>query len=452
MKVSTRILAAVIAGALGLASAGGRAPVRAQDTPAGAGRSLTLEAALEIAFEQNPNIRAAREQLNFADGAVLGAMGRMLPTLSFSGLWNFAEKVQEIRNPFPAPGMPSTLKIDFTLDYQGGIDLSLPVFSWGAVQAGYQDARTGRDQALNSLETTQRDVQMQVTQAFYGILLAEQGLQVARDALAQAERQEEIAARRLEHGAASEFDHLRARVQVANLKPAVARAEAMFDQARIGLNLLLGLEPDEPITLRGELRYTPFAMDLEQMKLLAHANRTELHNARLSLQRSDLGIRMARASRLPALMMTGSWSFRAQNLMLSEQYNDSYATYMVVAVPVFDAFQAKSRVRMAEAGQQQAQIMVNSMTRAVEAECESAYHDLKAAEEGYLAQADNVRVAERALQIAEVSFENEIMTSVELMDSQLALTMARQNYYQSLYDYLVALARIEKAIGQSIDF
>jgi outer membrane protein TolC len=107
---------------------------------------------------------------------------------------------------------------------------------------------------------------------------------------------------------------------------------------------------------------------------------------------------------------------------------------------------------MAQAGHEQARIMVNSLNRAVEAECESAYTNLTAAGEAYLAQADNVRVAERALQIAEVSFENEMMTSVELMDSQLALTMARQNYYQSLYDYLVALAQIEKAIGQALEY
>jgi len=436
-------------GCFGLIAALGAGPVAAQDT---GGRTLTLEAAVDIAFDQNPNIKAAREQLNQADGAVLGALGRLLPTASFSGLWNFAEKVQKIPNPFPAPGMPSTLEIDFTQDYQGGIDLNLPVWAWGANRAGYQDARTGRDQALNSLETAQRDVKMQVTQAFYGVLLAQRGVQVARDALSQAERQERIAAERLEHGAASEFDHLRARVQVANLKPNVARAESMLEQARIGLNLLLGFTPDEEVSVQGELRYVPFTMDIELMKELAHANRTELHNARLSLNRADLGITMARASRLPLILVNGSWSFRSNNLGLTDTFNDSYMANLVVAVPLFDAFQARSRVRMAQAGHEQARIMVTSLTRAVEAECESAYTNLTAAEEAYLAQSDNVRVAERALEIAEVSFENEMMTSVELMDSQLALTMARQNYYQSLYDYLVALAQIEKAIGQAIEY
>jgi len=426
----------------------GQVPVTAQSSGE---RTLTLEAALDLALEQNPNVKAAREQLNSADGAVLGALGRMFPTASFNGLWNFAEKVQEIPNPFPAPGMPSTLKIDFTQDYQGGINLNLPVYSWGAIRAGYQDARTGRDQALNSLETMQRDVTMQVTQAFYGVLLAEKGVQVARDALAQAERQETIAAERYEHGAASEFDLLRARVQVANLKPGVVRAEAMLEQVRIGLNLLLGLEPAEAVGVAGELHYAPFEMDLAQMKQLAYANRTELHNARLNLTRADLGIRMARASRMPSVLVSGSWSFRSDNTALTERYNDSYMANLVVAVPLFDAFQARSRIRMAQAGHEQAQIMVRSLTRAVEAECESAFSNLTAAEEAYLAQVDNVRVAERALAIAEVSYENEMMTSVELMDSQLALTMARQNYYQSLYDYLVALAQIEKAIGQSID-
>ncbi|MCK4351258.1 MAG: TolC family protein, partial [Candidatus Krumholzibacteria bacterium] len=286
----------------------------------------------------------------------------------------------------------------------------------------------------------------------YGVLLAEEGLKVAKDALAQAERQEAIAAQRLAHGAASQFDHLRAQVQVANLRPAVVRAEAMVRQVRIGLNLLLGLPADEQIRLEGELRYTPVKLMLEDLKRDALSNRADLRSARLGLQRADLAVSMARASRLPAVMLSGIYSFRADNAILNERYNDNYMANLIVAVPIFDAFAAKSRTSMARAGREQARIMVDQLQQVIEAEVEQSYQDLLAAEQSYLAQIDNVAVAERALEIAQVSFENEMMTSVELMDSQLALTMARQNHSQSLFDYLVALARIEKAVGQTISY
>lgn len=422
----------------------------AQVPPGGSTRTLTLDSAIQLAEEQNPGLLAADEQINAARGAVWGAMGGMLPTISFSTLWNFSEKVQVI--DFSAMGGPSKVELDFTQDYQGGVNIGMPLWTWGATRAGYKDARTGVDMAHSNLEGNRHEVKMQVTQTFYGVLLAEEGLKVAKDALAQAERQEAIAAQRLAHGAASQFDHLRAQVQVANLRPAVVRAEAMVRQAGIGLNLLLGLPADEQIRLEGELRYTPVELTLEDLKRDALSNRADLRSARLGLQRADLAVSMARASRLPAFMLSGIYSFRADNAILNERFNDNYMANLVVAVPIFDAFAAKSRTSMARAGREQARIMVDQLQQVIEAEVEQSCQDLWAAEQSYLAQIDNVAVAERALEIAQVSFENEMMTSVELMDSQLALTMARQNHFQSLFDYLVALARIEKAVGQTISY
>jgi len=151
-------------------------------------------------------------------------------------------------------------------------------------------------------------------------------------------------------------------------------------------------------------------------------------------------------------VVSGNYNYRSNNALLNEGFDDNYMANLVVAVPIFDAFAAKSRTSMARAGREQARIMVDQLQQVIEAEVEQSCQDLWAAEQSYLAQIDNVAVAERALEIAQVSFENEMMTSVELMDSQLALTMARQNHFQSLFDYLVALARIEKAVGQTISY
>ena len=415
-------------------------------------RVLTLDGAIRLAEEQNPGLQAARQQINLAEASVLGARGGMLPTVEFSTLWNFSEKVQELQNPFPIPGAPTTLKIDFTQDFQGGVNIGMPVWTWGAVRNNYRDARASVDMANHSLEGNQLEVKMQVTQAFYGVILTEEGLKVARDALEQAERQEAIAAERLAHGAVSQFDHLRAQVQVANLRPSVVRAESMIRQVRIGLNLLLGLPPDEKIHLEGDLRYTPVRLSLDALKQQAISTRADLRGARLGLQRADLAISMARASRLPSVLFSGTYSFRADNAILNKRFNDNYTANMILAVPLFDAFAARSRTSMARAGREQARIMVDQLHDVIEAEVEQSFQDLKAAEQSYLAQIDNVAIAERALQIAQVSYENEMMTSVELMDSQLALTIARQNHFQSLFDYLVALARIEKAVGQPISY
>ena len=413
-------------------------------------RNLDLDGALRLAEEQNPQLRTAREQVRSARASVWGAAGRMLPNVSVNSLWNFAEKVQVIDFPDPLTGQNMEFEIDFTQDYQGTVDVQLPVWTWGANLAGLRDARAGVDSANNSLEGSRQEVYLQVTQAFYGVLLAEAALEVARGALAQAERQESIAAQRMAQGAASEFDHLRARVQVANLRPSVTRAETALRQTRIGLNLLLGLTPEEELQLSGDLAYTPALFDLEELKSESLLNRAEMRNAQLASRRAELAVTMARSTRLPTLAVSGTYFFRANDMVFSDRFNDNYMANLVLIIPLFDGFSARTRTAQARAGLNVAEIVHDQTRRGIEAEVEQAYRDLLAAEQSHLAQIDNVAQAERALEIAQVSYENEMMTSVELMDSQLALTMARQNHFQSLYDYQIALARIRKAVGQPI--
>jgi outer membrane protein TolC len=330
------------------------------------------------------------------------------------------------------------------------VNVGLPVWTWGATRAGVTDARAGVQDATVSLESQRSAVALQVTQAYFGVLLAREGVDVAADALAQAQRQEAVAAERLAAGAASEFELLRARVQVANLRPGLARAEAALRQANIGLSLLLGLPPDEVVEITGQLSYEPVDLDLDALRAEALAERPEMRSARLARQRADLALKMARSTRLPTVAVSGSYMFRADDAAWGERFNDNYMANLVVSVPLFDGFSARSSIQRASAGGRQADILLEQTERSILAEVEQAYRDLHAAEQSYLAQVDNVAQAERALEIAQVSFENEIMTSVELMDSQLALTMARQNHSRSLYDYQVALARIRTAVGRPV--
>jgi outer membrane protein TolC len=56
--------------------------------------------------------------------------------------------------------------------------------------------------------------------------------------------------------------------------------------------------------------------------------------------------------------------------------------------------------------------------------------------------------AERALEIAQTRFRNGLSTQVELNDAELAATRARTNFAQALYDYNVARARLQAALGE----
>ena len=65
-------------------------------------------------------------------------------------------------------------------------------------------------------------------------------------------------------------------------------------------------------------------------------------------------------------------------------------------------------------------------------------------------QRETVAQAQESVRIATLQFENGMITSVGLTDTQLALMQAKVNRLQALHDYVVGLAKLEKAIGQRI--
>ena len=90
------------------------------------------------------------------------------------------------------------------------------------------------------------------------------------------------------------------------------------------------------------------------------------------------------------------------------------------------------------------------MTDAIELEVRSAYLNLLEAKTLIDVQRETVEQAQESMRIANLRYENGMITSVELTDAQLALSQAEVNRLQSLHDYAVGLARLEKAIGQKI--
>ena len=90
------------------------------------------------------------------------------------------------------------------------------------------------------------------------------------------------------------------------------------------------------------------------------------------------------------------------------------------------------------------------MTDVIELEVRSAYLNLLEAKTLIDVQRETVEQAQESVRIANLRYENGMITSVELTDAQLALSQAEANRLQSLHDYAVGLARLEKAIGQKI--
>jgi outer membrane protein len=64
-----------------------------------------------------------------------------------------------------------------------------------------------------------------------------------------------------------------------------------------------------------------------------------------------------------------------------------------------------------------------------------------------MSQEKNVEQAEESVRIAELNFAEGLITTLDVGTAQAALTQAKVNYTQALYDYVMSLAQLDKAMG-----
>jgi outer membrane protein TolC len=410
---------------------------------------LTLEKCIQLALSQNPYHLAAEERVEAARSQVREAASNFFPSLNAQGLHTLDEKVFELEFPSFIPGEPpQRVSVDFTRDYQFSMSLSIPLFTSGRLTSGFRQAKYN---LLSTEEYVRQSSQVTVfntKSAFYGYLLAKEFVRVAEEAVDIAEKLFKNVKSLYEVGMASKFDLLRSEVQLANLKPQLIKARNNLKIAELSLKTLLGLDLEKPIEIKGELAYEPYEPDLEKSLAGALQNRPEIGQLGYQKQMAGEMLKLARASNLPSIAVSGTYNFWADKFNFQEDtWQDFYAVNLIFTLPIFNGFTTSARVAQSKAMIRELELSQKGLVDMVRFEIREAILKLNEAKESLLSQEKNVEQAQESLRIAELNYAEGMITVLDVSQAQAALSQAKTNYSQALFDYVISLARLEKAKG-----
>jgi outer membrane protein TolC len=116
-------------------------------------------------------------------------------------------------------------------------------------------------------------------------------------------------------------------------------------------------------------------------------------------------------------------------------------------VPIFNGFAASARVAQSKAAIRELELSQKGLLEIIKFEVRQAVLKIQEAEESLLSQEKNVEQAQEALRIAELNFKEGLATTLDVSSVQAALSQAKTNYAQALYDYVMAMAELDKAMG-----
>ncbi len=415
--------------------------------------TLTLEDSIKLALEQNPFYLAEKAKEDQASYLVREAVSSFFPALNAQGMHILDKKVMTIDMPSFVPGMPpQKIKLDFTRNYQFSLSFSLPLSAGGRLVSGYKQANYNLMSTKEAIRQSMQETVFNVKKAFYGYLLTKKFVEVSEEAVGLAEKHWKNVKSLYDVGMASKFDLLRSEVQVANLKPQLIRAKNGLSTAELGLKTLLGLDLKQPIEVKGELSYKEFEANVDADVAQALTNRPEMNQIKFQQQMAAEMLKMARGAYLPTLAIGGAYNYWGNRFKFTkDSWESYYSVNLVLDIPLFNGFVNSAKVGESKAMLRQLDYSRKGLSEMVKFEVQEAILSLQQAKESLLSQEKNVEQAQEAVRIADLNYGEGLATNLDVSFAQMALTQAKTNYSQALYDYALALAQLEKAIGAGGD-
>lgn len=444
--VGRLILLLIFAGAPGTS-----AP--AQGEP-GSPTDLTLAAAVKLALERHPALRAAGYQAAAAAAGVDQARAAFLPRVDFS------EGITRSDNPVYAFGallnQGRFTQADFAVErlnhpdpltnWRTNIAGSLPLFMGGRSLLGYQQAQIGHESAERGRARVEQEVIFGVIRAYSGVLLAQEAQATVEVSVRTAEANLAAAESRYEAGMVVASDALAARVRLARLKEEAIAAANQVRLAHAGLNDAMGVALDQPYRIPGRLDLTPLRSErLVGLEALAREQRPDYPQATLEEQRLEKEVLRAKGALLPSMHLMGNYEIN--NHRISADGQDSWSVGVVLNWNLFSGGADRARIVEAQASHQRATALRERMASAIALEVRDAFLALQTARERVAVAKEAVAHAEESLRIVQDRYDNGLTTIVELLDSETALTAARTNLTRTLYEATVGQARLDLSLG-----
>ncbi len=225
--------------------------------------------------------------------------------------------------------------------------------------------------------------------------------------------------------------------------------------AKDGLNNTLGMSLDANFNLEGEFIYKPIEIDLDSLLKLAIVNRPEIKQIQIQEEMTKKIVNIAKAGNKPNIAFIGNYNYQSNtdkfdDAFERDNWKNTWNVTFALSMPIFDGLATRSRVKQAKSAFKQIELGKEQLRNGITIEVRVAYSKFQEAKELLKAQEETVQQAEESLRIANIMYKNGMITTVELMDTELAFTQAQTNYSNALNDYVIAIASLEKAIGSKL--
>jgi outer membrane protein TolC len=447
-------------------------------------RRLSLDDALALATATSEQVRVARAGALRADATVRQTESQELPQINGSASYqrSLASQFQGVTDTGGAPEVPPNCSGPFNPDpslpleervrlleerlacpasnpfggldfsqlgfgapntWNAGLSFNWLLFSGGRVASQVRATRALREIARTSISSSEAEVRLDVTRAYFDAQLASELVAIAEGSLTASEETLRLTEIRENAGAQSEFDVLQARVTRDNQRPVLIRSRSQRDIALERLRTLLDLPAGELLVLTTPVSDAALRDVTTKADILTRLP-VQQANHRVLAARHQLNA--ARAQRKPSITATSQYgvvAFSESILPSLGAFRDNWTVGAALQIPIYTGGRIAADIDSARADLAEAEAQLELTMEAAQLDTESALAELRAARETWEATAATVQQAERGYEIARLRYREGMSIPLEIENARLQLVQARINRAQAARDLWVTQTRVD---------
>lgn len=410
-----------------------------QSAFAGETVALNLDDAMQRAFQTNPTVSIAQYELDSARASYNAARQSRGISISASHTTQRGgyDDLHQDTTGLWTKGIGN--------NHANSLSASLPIFTGGKLSGTIKQAKANYQYNQVGVQRTYNEMRSTVTNGYFTMLQADNLQKLNAESVTRLEDHLKNVQAQYDVGVVAKVDVLRSQVELANAKQTLIQAENSYQVAEANMNKIVGLPMDTTLQLDNLLVYNAYDKNMDDCLAYAAEHRPELMQAKYNVDAAKGALMVARSGHMPQVAATATQQWSDSNWPGDE--NGKWGVGVNVSLNVFDTGVTLSKIHGAEADLKKAEETYRDTVNAVNLDVRSNYLGLREAEKRISTTKLAVEQADEDYRIAQLRYMSGVGTNTDVLDAQVALTQAKTNYTQALYDYNTSKTALETSIG-----
>lgn len=428
-------------------------------------RTLSLQECIEIAVENNLNVKRSELNLRTAEVNLEQSKASRYPSLNASGNYgfNWGRGIDPTTNQF----------IDQRINFNSvGASTNVPLIQGMQITNGIKQDKLSLEASRKDLEKAENDISLNTASFYLNVIFNKELAENARFQLESSQQQLDRTSKLVESGALPLANKLQLESQVATNEVNLINAQNNLDLALLSLKQALLLPSSEQIDV--EIPNVPIDQaeiensSIPELYNQAAANMPEIQGAELRVQSADVGVDVAKGGLYPTITLNGSLDTRYsdaaqqfdpvsgtfETVPLSTQYDNNFSRGLSanLRIPIFNGFSTRSNIQRSKISLQQAEINKREQENTLYQTIETSYRNAVAAAKTFSASQKQVASLEETFRAVENQYNNGAANFTDYQVASNNLFQARTDLSRAKYDFIFKQKVLEFYQGKPLTF